>query len=154
MQTTNVIFFLQRGVASFVMFTSSSVPLRNSFHWNPAAENLTGTDIPALFGYIASNLFDMHMICVRINCFIMRYLLLLCLANEHIFDSGEWIPLASRASCRGRNCGFKVDMRYSIKNILLKVVIVVLSLCRNHTTVRNNKHGIEAGLTVSVVWIY
>ena len=62
MQTTNAISFLQRGVVSFVMFASSSVPLRNSFHWNPAAENLTGTDIPALFGYIASNLFDMNLV--------------------------------------------------------------------------------------------
>ena len=59
-QNTNAFSLLQRGVTTLVLLTSSSVPLQNSTHWDPATDVLTGDHIdftlPAMFGVIATNL--------------------------------------------------------------------------------------------------
>ena len=54
---TNFISLLQRNVSTIMAFVSSSTPLQNSTHWNPATDPLTEDmidfTVPAWFGHIA-----------------------------------------------------------------------------------------------------
>jgi hypothetical protein len=123
---TNLISLLQRNVSTIMAFVSSSTPLKNSTHWNPATDDLTEDSIdftvPAWFGQIP---IDLQVI------WDVGY----DLPNSHIFAEDEWLPFITRLqAAQASGNGMVISM--------------------THTTVTNSKYGIEAGRKVKVVWAY
>jgi hypothetical protein len=123
---TNLISFIQRGVTSIIAFVSTSTPMQNSTHWNPATDPLTSTvidfTVPAWFGYIAEELTNVSDVSYDLK-------------NSHVFESSEWLPMVT---------GLQEAQAIGKGNII----------SRTHTTVRNDHYGIPAGLKIKVVWIY
>jgi hypothetical protein len=123
---TNLISLLQRDVDAIIAIVSTSVPMQNSTHWDPAAAYLSQDDIdftvPAWFGRIADDLSDVSKVSYDLE-------------NSHVFELSEWVPMAQalqKAQAAGTG------------NVASMV----------HTTVANEKYGIKAGKKVNVMWVY
>lgn len=123
---TNIISLLQRGVSKIFAFVSTSVPMKNSTHWDPANDPLSKDSIdftvPAWFGEIAIDLNTIDKASYDLN-------------SSQVFDSEEWVPFAiDLQAAQAEGSG------------------IVIS--RRHVTVENRKYGIEAGRVVNIVWFY
>jgi hypothetical protein len=123
---TNLISFLQRGVTTIIAFVSTSTPLMNSTHWNPATDPLNGTcidfTVPAWFGHLAVDLTNVTDVSYDLK-------------NSHVFESSEWLPMVT---------GLQEAQAIGKGNIISRI----------HTTVRNDHYGVPAGLKIKVVWVY
>jgi hypothetical protein len=123
---TNLISLLQRNVSTIIAFVSSSTPLQNSSHWNPAIDDLLEDSIdftvPAWFGQIPTDLQPVWELSYD-------------LPNSHVFEDTEWLPFIT---------ALQVAQASGSGNVI----------SMTHTTVANVKYGIEAGRKVKVVWAY
>jgi hypothetical protein len=123
---TNLISLLQRGVKKIIAFVSTSSPLMNSTHWDPATAPLSKENIDftasAWFGQIPYDLGTIDLTSYDLN-------------NSQVFGSEQWLPFAT---------GLQDAQAVGNGNVL----------SMQHTTVKNEKYGIEAGMEVTVVWFY
>ncbi|CAM9277883.1 unnamed protein product, partial [Ectocarpus fasciculatus] len=125
-QNTNVISLLQRNVAKMILFVQTSTPMSMSSDWNPASDTLSGDYVDFTIPALFGHIAT-DVSFVGEDSFD--------LIGSQVFAYDEWVPLAQemqRKQAEGK--GIVVSTR--------------------HTTVANEKFGIEAGRTVDVVWVY
>mmetsp|Transcript_111 Transcript_111/g.186 ORF Transcript_111/g.186 Transcript_111/m.186 type:complete len:583 (-) Transcript_111:1474-3222(-) len=126
LQVTNMISLLQRGVRNIVMFVSSSVPMQDKNHWNPAEDELSETHIdftvPAFFGQVPKDITEFEDRSYDVS-------------HSQVFAEEEWLPLIQALQ----------DAQQLGRGIIAR---------REHTTIANEYFGIPAGQRVAVVWVY
>jgi len=123
---TNLISLLQRGVTTIFAFVSTSTPLQNSTHWDPLTQPLT-EDVMDFTVPAWFGEIPTNLSVVTDVSYDLK--------NSHVFENSEWIPfITSLQAAQARGNGNIISM--------------------THTTVRNVKYGIPAGMKVKVVWIY
>lgn len=123
---TDLISLLQRNVSTILAFVSTSSPLQNSTHWDPATDPLLVEDFDftaaAWFGQIAIDLTKANVDAYDLN-------------NSQVFEETEWLPFIT---------ALQVAQASGNGNVISMI----------HTTVANPKYGIVSGRRVKVVWAY
>lgn len=121
---TNFISLLQRQVSTIFAFINTDKGLQNSTHWNPAVDPLLTEDID----FTVPAWWGQIAVDLTPDN-IAAY----DLANSHVFEDSEWLEwVTAMQAAQAVGKGNVISM--------------------DHTTVHNEKYGIEAGFKVHVVW--